>query len=53
MLVLQALPVLGNHSKQKEAKSTKRRVMEYEKATACGTHSREELFTSWLLARAR
>lgn len=50
--MLWALPVLGNHSKQKEAKSAEMRVMEDKKATACGTNSREELFTSWPLARA-
>lgn len=29
------------------------RAMEDKKATACGTNSGEELFTSWPLARAR
>ena len=51
--MLRALPVLGNRGKQKEAKSTEMRAMEDEKATACGTDSGEELFTSWPLARAR
>lgn len=47
MLVLWALPVLGNCRKQKEAKSIEMRAMEDKKVTACGT---KELFTSWLLA---
>lgn len=41
---------LENRSEQKEAKITEMRAMEEEKATACGTDSREELFTSWPLA---
>lgn len=41
---------LENCSEQKEAKSTEMRAMEKEKATACQTDSREELFTSCPLA---
>lgn len=47
-----APPAFGDLSEQEEAKSIKIGVIEDEQATACGTGSRKELFTSWPLAQA-